>query len=98
MCGTRRKNNRRFFMKTRIARTRRKLIAAVVLGCALPGISMPAMAQARPKVALVMKSLANEFFLSMESGAKNHQKANAAKYDLIANGIKDEQDTASQIK
>jgi len=85
-------------MNTRITRTRLKLIAATVLVCALPAISLPAMAQTKPKVALVMKSLANEFFLTMETGAKNHQKAHAAKYDLIANGIKDEQDTANQIK
>lgn len=85
-------------MNTRNTRTRLKLIAATVLVCALPAISLPAMAQTKPKVALVMKSLANEFFLTMETGAKNHQKANAAKYDLIANGIKDEQDTANQIK
>jgi len=87
-------------MDTRISRTRLhlKLIAGIALVCALPVISLPAMAQTKPKVALVMKSLANEFFLTMETGAKNHQKANAAKYDLIANGIKDEQDTASQIK
>jgi ribose transport system substrate-binding protein len=80
------------------ARTRLKLIAAAVLVAALP--AAPAMAQtaAKPKVALVMKSLANEFFLTMENGAKAHQKANAAKYDLIANGIKDETDTSAQIK
>ncbi|MFC5474955.1 sugar ABC transporter substrate-binding protein [Paraherbaspirillum soli] len=84
-------------MNTRI---RLKLIAASVLVCALP--ALPALAQtpaaAKPKVALVMKSLANEFFLTMENGAKEHQKAHAAQYDLLANGIKDEQDTASQIK
>jgi ribose transport system substrate-binding protein len=34
----------------------------------------------------------------MENGAKAHQKANAAKYDLLSNGIKDETDTSSQIK
>ncbi|NYS35555.1 substrate-binding domain-containing protein, partial [Streptococcus danieliae] len=39
-----------------------------------------------------------EFFLTMENGAKAHQKANAAKYDLLSNGIKDETDTSSQIK
>jgi ribose transport system substrate-binding protein len=80
------------------ARTRLKLIAASILVCALPAV--PAMAQtaAKPKVALVMKSLANEFFLTMENGAKAHQKANAAKYTLVANGIKDETDTAAQIK
>ena len=44
-----------------------------------------------------MKSLANEFFLLMENGAKAHQKAHAADYDLIANGIKDELDVSKQI-
>ncbi|WP_416054778.1 sugar ABC transporter substrate-binding protein [Janthinobacterium svalbardensis] len=80
------------------SRIRLKMIAAAVLVCALP--TVPAMAQtpAKPKVALVMKSLANEFFLTMENGAKAHQKANAAKYDLLSNGIKDETDTSSQIK
>ncbi|WP_414654822.1 sugar ABC transporter substrate-binding protein [Janthinobacterium sp.] len=80
------------------SRIRLKMIAAAVLVCALP--AAPAMAQtpAKPKVALVMKSLANEFFLTMENGAKAHQKANAAKYDLLSNGIKDETDTSSQIK
>ncbi len=78
-----------------------KLLAAAILVSALP--ALPAMAQtatpvAKPKIALVMKSLANEFFLTMETGAKDHQKAHAAQYDLIANGIKDETDTSSQIK
>ena len=44
----------------------------------------------KPRVALVMKSLANEFFLTMEQGARDHQKAHAAEYDLLANGIKNE--------
>lgn len=52
----------------------------------------------KPRIALVMKSLANEFFLSMENGAKAHQKQNSDKYELLANGIKDEGDTAGQIK
>jgi len=51
----------------------------------------------KPRVALIMKSLANEFFLTMENGAKAHQKAHAADYDLIANGIKDELDVSRQI-
>nr|WP_254783990.1 sugar ABC transporter substrate-binding protein [Collimonas sp. OK307] len=53
---------------------------------------------AKPRIALVMKSLANEFFLTMENGAKAHQKQNSDKYELITNGIKDESDTAGQIK
>ena len=35
-----------------------------------------------------MKSLANEFFQTMQEGAKAHQKAHAGEYDLLVNGIK----------
>jgi ribose transport system substrate-binding protein len=51
----------------------------------------------KPKIALVMKSLANEFFSTMADGAKKHQAANAASYDLIVNGIKNETDLAQQV-
>lgn len=51
----------------------------------------------KPTVALVMKSLANEFFLTMEDGAKAYQKDHSADFDLISNGIKNESDTAAQI-
>lgn len=51
----------------------------------------------KPTVALVMKSLANEFFLTMEDGAKTYQKEHPAEFDLISNGIKNESDTAAQI-
>jgi len=77
--------------------TRRTLTAALALAT-VAGFSHQAAAADRPKVALVMKSLANEFFRTMEDGAKAHQKANAAQYTLVANGIKDETDTAAQIK
>ncbi|MCH5575125.1 sugar ABC transporter substrate-binding protein [Pseudomonas syringae pv. syringae] len=52
----------------------------------------------KPKVALDMKSLANEFFLTMEDGAKAYQKEHATEFDLISNGIKDESDTSAQIR
>jgi ribose transport system substrate-binding protein len=65
-------------------------------GCGPNDQSAPT-AKARPRVALVMKSLANEFFLTMENGARAHQKAHAADYDLLANGIKDELDVSRQI-
>lgn len=45
-----------------------------------------------------MKSLANEFFLTMETGAKDYQAHNTDKFTLITNGIKDETDTANQIR
>jgi ribose transport system substrate-binding protein len=52
----------------------------------------------KPVVALVMKSLANEFFKTMEDGARKHQAAHADVYELVATGIKDEQDVARQIE
>jgi ribose transport system substrate-binding protein len=67
------------------------IIALQVCGCKQksPG---------KPRVALVMKSLANEFFKTMEEGAQAHHKEHSADYDLIVVGIKDEQDVAKQVE
>ncbi|QIE26865.1 D-allose-binding periplasmic protein (plasmid) [Caballeronia sp. SBC1] len=64
----------------------------------LPVSSAFAQTAKKPTVALVMKSLANEFFLTMETGAKDYQAHNPNKFTLITNGIKDETDTANQIR
>src|ERR1035437_2916920 len=82
-------------MNTR--RTAVKTLAMLAVLAAFP-LTQAYAADAKPKVALVMKSLANEFFQTMEVGAKAHQKAHAGDYTLIANCIKDESDTAAQIK
>lgn len=50
-----------------------------------------------PRVALIMKSLANEFFATMADGARKHQQSNADKYELVVNGIKDERDLSRQV-
>ncbi|HJN51786.1 MAG: sugar ABC transporter substrate-binding protein [Pseudomonadales bacterium] len=52
---------------------------------------------AKPQVALIMKSLANEFFSTMAAGAERHQAENSRRYDLIVNGIKDERDLSRQV-
>ncbi len=52
----------------------------------------------KPRIALVMKSLANEFFKTMQDGATAHQQAHAADYELIAGGIKDELDVTRQVE
>lgn len=49
----------------------------------------------KPKIALIMKSLANEFFSTMAEGARSHNQSNPH-YELIVNGIKDERDLARQ--
>lgn len=51
----------------------------------------------RPRVALIMKSLANEFFSTMAEGARAHHGAHVADYDLVVNGIKDERDLGRQV-
>lgn len=83
------------------SRIRRRVLAAAVAltaAAALPFSTAHGEAARKPKVALVMKSLANEFFLTMETGAKDYQKHNPGQFDLITNGIKDETDTAAQIR
>ena len=51
----------------------------------------------RPTVALIMKSLANEFFVTMADGARQHHSESGGAYDLIVNGIKNEVDLAQQV-
>lgn len=51
----------------------------------------------KPEVALVMKSLANEFFKTMADGAEAYQKQNAESFDLVSNGIRNETDLAQQV-
>ncbi|QDU09440.1 D-allose-binding periplasmic protein precursor [Gimesia aquarii] len=51
----------------------------------------------KPRIALIMKSLANDFFSSMAEGAKKHQQQQGDEYELIVNGIKDERDLSRQV-
>jgi ribose transport system substrate-binding protein len=71
------------------------------LEIALDNYHNPATAQPtagdRPRIALVMKSLANEFFATMAEGARTHADQHAADYQLIVNGIQDETDLAGQV-
>jgi ribose transport system substrate-binding protein len=73
-------------------------VAALVAAC---GGGAPATSgtghSGPPRVALVMKSLANEFFVTMAEGAKAHQAANPGAYSLIVNGIRNESDLAQQV-
>ena len=50
-----------------------------------------------PVVALVMKSLANEFFATMAEGARSHAAERADEYKLIVNGIPNETDLSGQV-
>jgi len=78
-----------------------KLISSVLVSCAVFFCIVPVGCKQReagkPKIALIMKSLANEFFKTMEEGARSHHKEHAEEYELTVVGIKDEQDVAKQV-
>ncbi|MGY2401112.1 substrate-binding domain-containing protein [Pseudomonas sp. SDO5271_S396] len=78
-----------------------RLLAVAMLAAASAALPLSSAfaddAAAKPKVGLVMKSLANEFFVTMQDGAKTYQKEHAADFDMITNGIKNETDTSAQI-
>ena len=75
------------------------VLSGLLSSCGGPVASDPpaAAAKAVPRVALVMKSLANEFFVTMADGAKAHQAASGNAYALIVNGIRNESDLVQQV-
>jgi len=75
-----------------------RLLAVAMLAAASLALPLAhAETAPKPKVGLVMKSLANEIFVTMQKGGEDYQKANAATFALVSNGIKNETDTAGQI-
>src|SRR5207249_4322449 len=89
-------------MMSRVIRgraTRRVVLAAGALGSvsAMVGSLSPVFAAEKPKVGLVMKSLANEFFKQMQAGADEYARKNEAKFSFKAVGMKDERDFAAQV-
>ena len=68
------------------------LIALFLLSCSNSSDS-----EQEVRIALVMKSLANEFFATMAKGAEEHQQQTPGRYELIVNGIKDERDLSRQV-
>jgi ribose transport system substrate-binding protein len=52
---------------------------------------------AKPRIAVIVKSLANEFFVNMADGTRQHHAENSDSYELILNGIKDEAALAEQV-
>lgn len=68
----------------------------LLAGCGEPEMS-PEEGQSKPRIALIMKSLANEFFVKMADGTRQHHAENSDQYDLIINGIKDESDLTQQV-
>ena len=87
------------FRSTGGAATRRQVLMTSAVGSiALLTLGIcPVFAAGKPKVGLVMKSLANEFFKVMEAGAEAYAAKNTDKFDFKAVGMKDERDFAAQV-
>lgn len=73
------------------------LCLLISTGCDSSKKQSPTSDSGKPKVALIMKSLANEFFSTMADGAKQHQQEHTEDYELVVNGIKDERDLSRQV-
>jgi ribose transport system substrate-binding protein len=76
----------------------RRRILTVVLALGLLLVGGCQKKKDKPTVALVMKSLANEFFKTMEEGATAHHEQHEGEYDLKVVGIKNETDVIQQIE
>jgi len=74
-----------------------RLAPAIVLIALLPACRPAEVGPDKPRVALVMKSLANEFFKTMEDGAKAFAQEHSGEFDLIVNGTQNEEDVAGQV-
>ncbi len=74
------------------------IVMSVMTGCGDGEVKDPENETGKKRIALVMKSLANEFFKTMEDGARAHHDVHADEYELDCNGIKDEQDVNRQIE
>jgi len=72
------------------------IVLCVTGGCSSSRTDSVAPAAA-PRIALVMKSLANEFFATMADGARTHHAAAGGRYELIVNGMRNETDVAEQV-
>jgi ribose transport system substrate-binding protein len=68
----------------------------LIAGCG-DGDLPPEEGQSKPRIAVIMKSLANEFFVKMADGTRQHHAENSDQYELIVNGIKDESDLTQQV-
>src|SRR5215469_2540295 len=74
-----------------------RAFSITLLAVLLPSSFAHAESASKPRIALIMKSLANEFFQTMEKGARDYQAKHSSEFDLISNGIKNETDVSQQI-
>ncbi len=83
-------------MKARTRSAHCVILAAVILAF-LPACNTQEDGPEKPRIALIMKSLANEFFKTMETGARTFAGEHAEDFELVVNGTQSEEDVAGQV-
>jgi ribose transport system substrate-binding protein len=78
---------------------RRVLLAGALAAAGLSGATrVDAQPRAKPKIALVLKSLVDPFTVKMADAAQNYQRHFASQFGLIIRGTAKETDTGVQIR
>lgn len=76
----------------------RKILAALSIALLFASCAQPAAARRdKPLVAVVLKSLANSFFVTMADSVKADQAERHGDYQLLLNGTRNENDLAQQV-
>ncbi|WP_282875976.1 sugar ABC transporter substrate-binding protein [Pseudomonas peli] len=84
-------------MKSQIRMLFQRLLK-VCLASLIVTLSATSNAADRPRIALVMKSLANPYFITMAEGARAHSREHSTQYELLVTGIQNETDSPEQIR
>jgi ribose transport system substrate-binding protein len=74
-----------------------KVVTALLIALVLASCSQSHGHRSKPIVAVVMKSLANSFFVTMADGVRANQSLRSNEYQLLLNGTRNENDLAQQV-
>lgn len=75
----------------------RKIVATLLIGLFLASCSSATTGRDKPLIAVVMKSLANSFFVTMADGVRADNARRSGDYTLLLNGTRNENDLAQQV-
>ncbi|MBL9069174.1 MAG: substrate-binding domain-containing protein [Sphingopyxis sp.] len=75
----------------------RKIVATLLIAFLFASCSQSAVRREKPLVAVVMKSLANSFFVTMVDGVTADHAKRSGEFSLLLNGTRNENDLAQQV-
>lgn len=75
----------------------KKLVPALLIVMLLASCTQSAARRDKPLIAVIMKSLANSFFVTMAEGVRADQAKRSGDYRILLNGTRNENDLAQQV-